>query len=70
MNAKHLRVLPFAVGSLRAGQWIEEGTLIGLSPNLIHVRSPVTGVIKEIHPFDDFLHVVIERRRDYGEMDE
>lgn len=70
MNAKQLKVLPFDVGRLEAGQWIEEGTLIGFSPDRMHVRSPLTGVITEIHPFGSFLHVVIERRRDYEEMDD
>ena len=70
MNAKELKVLPFAVGRLEPGQWIEEGTLIGFSSDWIHVRSPLTGVITAIQPFGNFVHVVIERRRDYEEMDE
>jgi len=70
MNATQLKILPFAVGSFEPGQWIEEGTLIGFSPDRHHVRSPLTGVIKELYPFGNFLHVVIERRRDYEKMDE
>jgi hypothetical protein len=70
MNATQLKILPFAVGSFEPGQWIEEGTLIGFSPDRIHVRSPLTGVIKEIYPSGNFLHVVIERRMEYDEMDD
>ncbi len=65
MNPKQLKILPFDVGRLEAGQWIEEGTLIGFSPDRVHVRSPLTGVITKIHPFGNFLHVVIEQPREY-----
>jgi Na+-translocating ferredoxin:NAD+ oxidoreductase RnfC subunit len=60
-----------AAWNVRPGQWIEAGTPIGVSPDLTQeVRSPVSGVIKALYPVDGLLEIVLERRREYEEMDD
>jgi hypothetical protein len=56
---------------VRPGQWVDAGVLLGLSPaGGEEVRAPLTGVVKQVFPAGGFLGVVLERRRDYENMDD
>jgi predicted deacylase len=66
-----IQVLALDGPRVEPGQWIEAGTPIGASPDLgQQVRSPVSGVIKAVRRAGGFLEVVVERRREYEEMDD
>ena len=55
----------------RVSQWVDAGEVLGPAPgSLDFVRSPVSGVVASITSAErSAISVVIERRREYEEMD-
>jgi predicted deacylase len=71
MNTRLIKVLSPPGPRVRPGQWIEAGTPLGVSPDLTQeVRSPVSGVIRALYPAGGLMEIVLERRREYEEMDD
>lgn len=71
MNTVLLIIGGSAALKVRPGQWVDAGVLLGLSPaGGEEVRAPLTGVVKQVFPAGGFLGVVLERRRDYEDMDD
>ncbi len=56
----------------RIGQWVEAGEVVGRGPGLWgDVRAPVSGVLTRITPTaEGCVTLVLERRRDYEDMDD
>ena len=56
----------------KIGQWVDAGEIVGLSPSLRDdVRAPVSGVVTRITPIAGGSTIlVVERRRDYEDMDD
>jgi predicted deacylase len=57
----------------RVGEWVEAGEVVGRSPGpglQGDVRSPVSGIVAAITPLvRSEILVVVERRREYEEME-
>jgi len=71
LNTRLIEVLAPLAPKMEPGQWVEAGTPIGTSPDLMEeVRAPVSGVITHVHLSGELFEVVLERRREYEEMDD
>lgn len=71
MNARLIEVLAPLMPKVEPGQWVEAGTPIGVSPDLMEeVRAPVSGFITHVHSSGELLEIVLECRREYEEMDD
>ena len=71
LNTRLIQILAPAGPKIHPGRWIEAGTPIGISPDRTReVRAPLTGVIKQVYSSGDVLEIVLERRREYEEMDD
>ena len=71
LDTRLIQILAPGGPGLHPGRWIEAGTPIGISPDRTReVRAPLTGVIKQVYASGDMLEIVLERRREYEEMDD
>jgi len=71
LNTRLIQILAPAGPKIHPGRWIEAGTPIGISPDRTReVRAPLTGVIKQVYASGHMLEIVLERRREYEEMDD